>query len=66
MRGASVRDQVRARNGAGRIVRYIGPVIHKVWGDKEWEANEGEQLASHSLSPQTVRIGPMYITAQTE
>jgi len=66
MRGASVRYQMRVRNGAARSVRYLGPVIHKVWGDKEWEANEGEQLASHSLSPQTVRIGLMYITTWTE
>jgi hypothetical protein len=38
-------------------------VIHKVWGDKKVEGNEGEQLPSTFLSPQTVRIGPMYIIA---
>jgi hypothetical protein len=32
----------------------------------EWEANGPDQLASHSLSPLTVRTGPMYITAQPE
>ena len=37
--------------------------VHRAWGDKELEANEGEQLASTSLSPQAVRIGPTYITA---
>jgi hypothetical protein len=37
--------------------------VQAVRGDKRWEANEGEQLASHLLSPLTVRIGPMYITA---
>jgi hypothetical protein len=37
---------------------YIGPV-QAVRGDKRWEANEGEQLASHLLYPQTKRLGPM-------
>ncbi|HEY5264421.1 MAG TPA: VOC family protein [Steroidobacteraceae bacterium] len=34
-------------------------------GDKKPEGNEGEQLPSGFISPQTVRIGPTYITAQT-
>ena len=32
----------------------------------EWDANGPDQLASHSLSPLTVRSWPRYITAQTE
>ena len=30
-------------------------------GDKKLEGDEGEQSPSSFLSPQTVRIGPMYI-----
>jgi hypothetical protein len=39
---------------------------HTAWGDKELDANGPDQLASSSLSPQAVRIGPRYITASTE
>jgi hypothetical protein len=46
---------------------------HTVRGDKAWEANGPDQLASHALSPLTVRTGrgtsprrTYYATAQPE
>ena len=37
-----------------------------VWVDEKLDANEGEQLASSFSSPQTVRIGPRYVTGRAE
>jgi hypothetical protein len=60
-KGGAVKATVRAKvitiygssNYSVCTVMYIGP-MRTVRGDKEWEANGPDQLASHSLSPLTL------------
>jgi hypothetical protein len=41
-------------------------VIHRVWGDKELDANVKTAVGVQLLIPQTLHGVPTYVTGQTE